>query len=629
MIAKSWTKRQEKSLYNIEQWSDGFFSVNAQGEVVVNLSPQTIKLTELANKITAAGLALPVLVRFNDILQRRLQKLIEVFEQARQLFGYQGQYTPVYPIKVNQQQRVVSELVKVPGLGLEAGSKPELLAVLAIARPNSVIICNGYKDSEYIRLALLGQRLGHKVYIIIEKSNELPIALQQAKLLNITPLLGVRIRLASISKGKWQNTGGKRAKFGLTTAQLLDLITELRAADYLASLQLLHVHMGSQIANIRDIQQGLHECARFYVELRQLGAPIHTVDVGGGLGIDYEGSQSRSYCSMNYSLQEYANNVIHILEDCCREHNVPQPHIITEAGRAMVAHHAVLITNVVAVEPMNIRHEEILQAAADGQVPMIPLLQEMQEAERAVDQFSAIEIYHEITYAYAEVQAKYLQGLLSLQQRALAEQLYISTCQQILPYLNYAQRSHRVVLDELNEELADKYFVNFSLFQSLPDAWAIQQVFPIMPLSHLNQPLNRRVTLQDLTCDSDGQVKIYVDNEGIEPTLALPEFNANDPYLLGVFLVGAYQEILGDMHNLFGDTHAVNVTTQVNDDYKIIITHEGENVQDVLDYVHFTAEGLLQRYREKLDNSALTEKEKTTYLQELTAGLQAYTYLEN
>jgi len=485
------------------------------------------------------------------------------------------------------------------------------------------VICNGYKDREYIRLALIGQQLGLRLYLVIEKASELSLIIEESQKMGIIPRLGVRIRLASIGAGKWQNSGGEKAKFGLSATQVLEVIAQIKAAHLIDSLQLMHFHLGSQIANIRDIQRALREVARYYVELRSSGAPIHIVDVGGGLGIDYDGTRSRSFCSMNYSLQEYADNVVHELRGICNALNLPYPDLITESGRAMTAHHAVLITNVTDIEQ------------APGHLPPSPastddpyIIQDLWAGLAHLNQRSAVEVYHDAVYRLSEVHSMFTHGLLNLTQRARAEQLYYATCWQVRSFLQVNSRLHREIFDELNEKLADKYFCNFSLFQSAPDAWAIEQLFPIMPLHRLHELPERRARIQDLTCDSDGQFEYYVDCEGVNTSLPVHTLRAGEPYLLGIFLVGAYQEILGDMHNLFGDTCSVNVHLRADGSYELRDAAEGDTVQTMLHYVNFDAGFLRNAYRKRLQTSNLNAEQRQAYLCELESGLVGYTYLE-
>jgi arginine decarboxylase len=629
MLNLNWNITRSRELYNIAHWSNAYFDINAQGHVVAypkgNSDGPAVDLYALGRQLNEAGLALPVLVRFVDILHHRIDMLCDAFARAMQTENYQASYTAVYPIKVNQQSHVVKEILAAGGtrVGLEAGSKPELLTVLALASPGATIICNGYKDREFIRLALIGQQLGLHTYIVIEKSSELPLIIEEARAMNITPELGVRVRLASIGSGKWQNTGGEKGKFGLSSAQILQVIEHLQKADMLQNLKLMHFHMGSQIANIRDVHAALREAARYYAQIYALGASLQILDVGGGLGVDYEGTHSRSFCSLNYSVQEYANNVVHTFAELCKECDLPFPHIITESGRAMTAHHAVLLTNITDVEDAPGLHIPEPPAADEPRI-----IQDLWEGLANLGPHSAVEAYHDATYWLSEVHAQFTHGVLDLPQRARAEQLYFATCQGVRNLLHAGSRTHREILDDLNEKLADKYFINLSLFQSIPDAWAIEQVFPIVPLQRLYERPDRRAVLQDLTCDSDGRIDSYVDAEGLETSLPVHSLKADEVYMVGIFLVGAYQEILGDMHNLFGDTHAVNVMVQADGSYCLSEAEQGDTVEDMLRYVHFDPDNLRQRYRARLQECALSEILQDAYLAELENGLQGYTYLE-
>jgi arginine decarboxylase len=627
---QDWDRNKARQTYNIEYWGGGYFDVNEQGHVVACPDPEVpwsqVNLYELSREISEAGLSLPVLVRFSDILHHRVNSLCAAFETAMQANDYQGQYTAVYPIKVNQQKSVVDEILSqgAQQVGLEAGSKPELMAVLAQAHEASVIICNGYKDREYIRLALIGQALGLRVFIVVEKLSELEHIIRESGDLGIRPCLGVRVRLSSLGSGKWQNTGGDKSKFGLLTSQLLDMVKQLHEHDMSDCLQLLHFHMGSQISNIQDIHRGMREACRYYAELYEMGVSIRCLDVGGGLGVDYEGTRSRSFCSMNYSVQEYANNIVHTISDICVQENLPQPDIISESGRALTAHHAVLITNVIDTEVL---HEGRLQAEKDDNESSILL--DLYSGLQNLEQYSVLESYHNAFHSLQEAQQKYIHGMLSIQQRARAEQLYYATCRQVRDLLQPAVRAHRELLDELNEKLADKYFCNFSLFQSMPDVWAIQQIFPVMPLHRLDERPQRRALIQDLTCDSDGRIDLYVDSEGIEGSLPLHSLNADEEYILGFFMLGAYQEILGDMHNLFGDTDSVNVSMNDDGSYELVRDEQGDTVEEMLRYVHFDADELLDSYQQKIDQAGLADNIRNIFMAELEAGLRGYTYLED
>ncbi|MEI8572543.1 biosynthetic arginine decarboxylase [Methylomonas sp. LW13] len=602
-----WSIEQSKQLYAIQQWGNGYFSINDQGHVCVK--PQAdcateIDLFDIAQALRGKGLNFPVLVRFTDILCDRIRQLQQAFDQARAANHYSGHYTPVYPIKVNQQGNVVESIVAAEHIGLEAGSKPELLAILGLAKPGGTIVCNGYKDRAYIRMALMGQLMGLSVFIVIEKPSELEMIIEEAAKLQVTPLIGLRVRLSTISAGKWQNSGGEKSKFGLHASEVLQLIARLQQLNMLNCLQLMHFHMGSQIANIHDIKLALKEAGQFYLQLHQLGANITTVDAGGGLGVDYDGSGSRRECSINYSVNEYAENIVRAFADVAQQHGLPQPNIITESGRAITAHHAVLITNVTEVES--------LQGAATAVT---------------ISGQNIAEAYHNAQFNMAEARAQFVQGDLSLTELAEAEKHYVSLCQQIQRKLNLDNHHHREILQELDEKLADKVFCNFSLFQSMPDIWGIDQIFPIMPIHNLQQQPNRRAVLQDLTCDSDGRIDQYVDHQNIANTMPLHSIAEDQDYLIGFFMVGAYQEILGDMHNLFGDTHSINIELE-GDSYRFGDFMEGEDVSELLDYVHINTEALKTAYRQKLGVSGLTAAQKQAFEQELLAGLNAYTYLE-
>lgn len=620
-----WNLHRAKETYGISHWGDGYFDINAKGHVVVyphrHKQAGQADLYEIVQSIKQEGLSLPVLVRFTDILQDRVKLLHKAFEKAREEYSYGGRYTPVYPIKVNQQRWVIEAILgnDRTEVGLEAGSKAELLALLALAK-NGPIICNGYKDREYIRFALIGTRLGLDIKIVIEKFSELALILQESEALGIAPQLGVRVRLSSISAGKWQNSGGEKSKFGLNANQLLTLIERLKAADRLKWLTVMHFHMGSQVANIRDIQTALREAGRYYAELHRLGAGIRCVDVGGGLGIDYEGTRSSSFCSINYSIDEYALNIVRAFSETCSEYQLPHPDLVTEAGRAMSAHHAVLITKAIEFESVPEQMPEPTESRNQ-------ILMDLREALTHLSCAPVLGLYHDAQFDLSEARSRYLQGKLSLAELAEAERLHAAICHGVRARLDTTIRAHRDALDELNERLADKVFCNFSVFQSMPDVWAIQQIFPVMPLHRLDEPPTRRAVIQDLTCDSDGKLELYIDGQNIEKTLPLHP-PGNTPYLIGFFLVGAYQEILGDMHNLFGDTHSVNIELDEQGRYRLIQPLRGDGADDLLRYVHIEPEELERIYRKKLVDAHLEPIQRKQFENELISGLNAYTYLE-
>ncbi|MEE8387873.1 MAG: biosynthetic arginine decarboxylase [Acidiferrobacterales bacterium] len=626
---KEWSIAEARKTYNIAHWSGGYFGINEAGHVTAcpsGDSGQTeIDLYQLSKEIRDSGLSFPVLVRFSDILRHRIDRLATAFTKAIGKRGVAQRYTAVYPIKVNQQYSVVEQIVSHGGkhVGLEAGSKPELMAVLALAPQNGgTIICNGYKDMEYIRLALIGRALGHRLFIVIEKLSELELVFRVARDMGVTPLLGLRVRLASIGSGNWQNTGGDKSKFGLSSQQITVAIKRLKKEGLDNSVQMLHFHMGSQIPRLSDIEKGLAEGASFYAALKAEGLPVKTVNVGGGLGIDYEGTRSRNYCSVTYSIDEYASAVVDALDKVCSEKAIEFPEIITEAGRAMVAHHAMLITNVIESEQRSDPPEVEPEANAPAEVKA--LWDDLQQ----IRQRQIIEAFHNARSHFGKIQAMFSRGELTLTQRASAENIYQSLCQRARAMLSPEKHDHRELIDELNARLASKYFVNFSLFQSMPDAWAIQQVFPVLPLNRLDEKPDQRGVIEDITCDSDGRLDLYPDAEGVESTLPLHTLRLGEPYILGIFLLGAYQEILGDMHNLFGDTNSVHVELH-KDSYRLTNAARGDDIDAVLRYVHFDPDNLLMIYKNKVAKAALEDEQRAQYLHELAAGLKGYTYLED
>src|SRR5215208_2750814 len=516
----AWTIDAARTLYNIEGWGAGYFDVNDRGHVVVRPDrrhpERELDLYELAMDLEAQGVALPVLLRFSDVLRSRIEQLSERFAAAVREFEYTGGYTTVYPIKVNQQRHVVEEIVefgKSSGVGLECGSKPELQAVLALAEhTDHLIICNGYKDEEFMRLALMGQKLGHKVYIVLEQLSEVDVLLQVADELGVTPTAGVRIKLHSEGSGRWAKSGGEKSKFGLSNAQLVKLVDRLRDENRLDILKLIHFHLGSQITDIRYIKSGLQEISRYYAELRGMGVDITHVDVGGGLGVDYDGSQSTTQASVNYSLQEYANDVVYTLAESCRELDLPMPHIISESGRALTAHHALLLLSVIDVE-----------SQADNVMPELTdddhsFLHEMAEDYNAVTRRRVREVYHDATFAKERSQELFNSGVLSLRERALAEQIYVATITAVARLAQQDRDEYDDIIEDLEATLTDRYFCNFSLFQSLPDSWAIDQLFPVMPIHRLQDEPNRRGTVQDVTCDSDGKIEQFIGGRTAKPS---------------------------------------------------------------------------------------------------------------
>jgi len=625
----AWSIEESRELYNVEGWGIGYFDVNEKGHVTVHPTKDPdrgLDLFEIAMDLEAQGVGLPLLLRFSDILRTRLNTLTERFRGAIQEFGYTGGYTTVYPIKVNQQRHVIEEIVaygEAYGVGLEVGSKPELQAVLALTeRSDHLIVCNGYKDEEYMRLALIGQRLGHKVLIVIEKISEVDTMLRVASEMNVRPTAGVRIKLSTSGAGRWSESAGEKSKFGLNAPQLMKVLEKLRNAGQLDILEMVHFHLGSQIPDIRNVKMAMTEVARYYVELRQLGVDIKYADVGGGLGVDYDGSRSTGSASVNYSIQEYANDIVYTLAEACREADVPMPHIISESGRALTAHHALLLVNVVDLEtqlpdvPQGIREDDHL------------IVHELLETYRSADARNVREVYHDTTFAKEQVHSLFNNGVLSLAERAIAERLIIAIMNRLAQLAQKDEEDFEDLIPGISSTLIDRYFCNFSLFQSLPDSWAIDQLFPIMPIHRLDEEPTRYGTLQDMTCDSDGKIDRFVGYRKPKNSLELHTLNDGEPYVLGIFLTGAYQEILGDLHNLFGDTNAVHVRL-TDQGYEIGDLVHGDTVTEVLNYVQFNAQDLIATFRRKVQNAKdLPRVDANAFIADYIAGLAGYTYLE-
>jgi arginine decarboxylase len=622
-----WTVADSRSLYGIRHWGSGYFNVGDNGNVWA--SPhrrieRDIDLYQLVGELAGKGLDLPLLVRFPDILQDRVTRLCGAFDKAIAAQGYNNHYTALYPIKVNQQEAVVKNIIATPdvSIGLEAGSKPELMAVLALAPKGCTITCNGYKDRDFIRLALIGQKLGHKVFIVIEKVVEVELVIEEARKLGVLPTVGVRVRLSSLASSKWADTGGEKGKFGLSAAQLIHVAERLASAGMTECVRLLHFHMGSQISNISDYRAGFKEAIRYFGELRGMGLPIDHVDVGGGLGVDYDGTHSRNVSSINYDMEEYAQVIVSMLAEFCDEAEIPHPRILSESGRAMTAHHAVLLMNVTDVE----RLPDTIPQGHDFPNLSAPV-RKLFELMNFNDEELVTELYYRASHCIAEVAESYAEGRVPLREKALAEQAYAVLCRRLHDQLQVAQRSQRQVFDELNEKLADKYFCNFSVFQSLPDTWAINQILPIMPIHRLDEQPTRRAVLQDLTCDSDGKVKQYVDQQSIETTMSVHEVRPGQQYVIAVFLVGAYQEILGDMHNLFGDPDSVNVYVREGGQLEFSGIEEHDTIEDMLRYVHLSPEDIISRYEAKTQHADISPEERDAFFAEFCHGLKQSSYL--
>ncbi len=621
--------RNALELYNVEGWGVGYFGVNDEGRLTVHpdRNPERgIDLYALALDLHDQGVGLPLLLRFSDILKSRIETLSKSFRQAINETAYKNGYTAVYPIKVNQQRHIIQEIVefgKTFGVGLEAGSKPELHAVLALTEDTShMIVCNGYKDEEYMRLALMGQRLGHQVFIVLEMVQEVDVLLKVAKEMDIRPTAGIRIKLASAGSGRWAESAGEKSKFGMNPPQLVRVLDKLKSTGNLDILKLIHFHLGSQIPDIRTIKAALAEVARYYVELRNFGVDITHVDVGGGLGVDYDGSRSGRSSSTNYSLQEYANDIVYTLNEVCEENELPAPHIITESGRALTAHHAMLLINVIDVESQQVAPEVPVDPENDHQV-----LLTLSDSLNEVSTRSLREVYHDAIFAKERARDLFNSGVLSLRDLSRAEQLYLKILEAVLRFSD--PQAHEDIVAEVGDVLTDRYFLNFSLFQSLPDSWAIDHLFPIVPVHRLDEEPTRRGTIQDITCDSDGKIDTFVGGRRMKRTLELHPIRPNEPYILGVFMTGAYQEILGDLHNLFGDTNAVHIRLQ-NDSYEVTDVVHGNTVTEVLQYVQFHSSELVTTFRRKVGRCrGLSRQDANTFIADFMAGLDGYTYLES
>ncbi len=617
-----------ENLYNIAHWGEGYFSINSNGNIEISKNPEQkgVELQAIVNAADRAGLHLPLLIRCSDILHDRVRRLYQAFNDAIEENEYKGTYKLVYPIKVNQEQSVVRELLKSPKnhIGLEAGSKPELMAVIGmLGDQHSTIVCNGYKDSSYIRTALIAQQMGHKVFIVIEKKSELEIILNESKRLNVKPTLGVRIRLVSKSAGKWENTGGVKSKFGLNAKQVLELVAQLKANDLLDCLQLMHCHLGSQIANIHDIRYCMQEVARYYVELRHLNAPIGTIDVGGGLSVDYEGTRSNKGCSMNYSLHEYATHILLAIKHLCQQAEIPEPNIISESGRALTAHHAILISDITDIEVID--KSPVLPEISEEDSHVI---RDIYDTYQAITDSSPTEIYNYAAHSLNEAHSLFKHGVIGLQEKAKVEAFYTNICMELKERLDESNPGEEALLTMINESMAAKIFCNISFFQSIPDAWAIGQVFPVAPISHLKETPSMHTILQDLTCDSDGTLKQYPGSYCVNTTLMLPPYDSRNPYSLGFFLVGAYQEILGNLHNLFGDTNSLDVKLLDDGQFELNDLVSGDTVTNVLNLAHYDTKKLIQSYEKQLIQSELPKDLILSYLNELRSIFSQLTYLD-
>jgi len=632
-----WTPKDSEALYLVDKWSNGYFGINDAGNVVarpdgarVEGGPTEIDLSELIAQIRRRGLETPLLLRFDGILRARVRELADAFDRARSEYGYTARYATVFPIKVNQQRHLVDVLMQEGarrGMGIEVGSKPELLAVMALySRKDGVIVCNGYKDQDYVETALLTSRLGTTPILVVEKPSEVETILETSKALGIRPVLGVRTKLGLRGAGRWSESGGDRSKFGLTTRQVVDMVEELRERGYLDCLRLLHFHIGSQITRIRTVKDAMGEATRTLTSLRQMGVPIEWFDVGGGLGVDYDGSSTTFDSSMNYTVQEYANDIVYALKSTCEEAGIPEPKILSESGRALTAHHAVLVTEVLGVTDFATigKPDEVTEDEPE-------IVHEFSDVYSQVSPKNIQESYHDAVHLREQAMTLFQVGQLSLPERARVEEFFWRTCEQILRIT----RTLEYVPDDLlhlERDMADTYFLNFSVFQSMPDSWAISQVFPIVPLHRHHTEPTRRAVLADITCDSDGKIDRFIDLvEDVKETLELHPIVPGERYYIGVFLVGAYQEILGDMHNLFGDTHVVHVDS--NGDGRARLTHfvPGDKVEEVLSYVEYYRTDLIAALRrnveEAIEDDRIGFEDSARLLSHMEKGLSSYTYL--
>ena len=629
---KKWTIEDSKELYNINGWGTSYFGINEKGDAYVTPCKDNtqIDLRDVMDELALRDVTPPVLLRFPDILDNRIEKMSFCYDKAREAYDFKGENFIIYPIKVNQMQPVVNEIISHGqkfNLGLEAGSKPELHAVIAVqCKSDSLIICNGYKDESYIELAMLAQKLGKRIFIVVEKLNEIAIIAKTAKRLNVKPNIGIRIKLASSGSGKWAESGGDASKFGLTPTELLEALKKLDDCGLHDCVKLIHFHIGSQITKIRRIQNALTEAGQYYANLRKMGYNIEFVDCGGGLGVDYDGTRSsNSESSVNYSIQEYINDCVYAFVDIANRNGIPHPNIITESGRSLTAHHSVLVLDVLGAASLPEMPEEFEAKETDHK-----LVKDLYEIWDNLNPKSMLEDWHDADQIREDCLDMFAHGMVDLKTRAEIEAMYWSVCHEI----NGIAKTMKHVPDELkglDRLLADKYFCNFSLFQSLPDCWGIDQLFPIMPIQRLNERPSRHCTLQDITCDSDGKVANFAVDGGQSNVLPVHALKNDEPYYIGVFLVGAYQEILGDMHNLFGDTNAAHITVK-DGNYHIDQLIDGETVEEVLEYVQYNPKKLVRQLEQWVTKSVkqgkLSLEEGKEFLSNYRSGLYGYTYLE-
>jgi arginine decarboxylase len=629
---RKWRIDDSRELYNINGWGINYFGINEKGHATVSPLKEkgpTIDLAEVMQELSLRDVATPLLLRFPDILDNRIEKINGCFDAAIKEYGFKGKYYNVFPIKVNQQSAVLEEVVrhgKKFNIGLEAGSKPELHAVLAnMDNPESLIVCNGYKDEDFIELALLAQKMGKRIFLVVEKLNELTLIMELSRRLNVRPNIGIRIKLASNGSGKWEESGGYQSKFGLNSSDLLEALSMVEREGFTDCVKLIHFHLGSQITNIRKIKAGLREVTQFYVQLHRLGIRLEFVDIGGGLGVDYDGSRSTNASSVNYSVQEYANDVIFTIADTCNKLDLPHPNMIAESGRALTAHHSILVFNVLETAA-----QAFFDDATEIRTDAPEVLRDLYNIYKGLTSKNLMESWHDAVQFNDDVLDRFNMGILDLSTRAMAERLFWSIVRKT-DRLAKEMRHPPYELSGLSRLLAEKYFGNFSLFQSLPDSWAIDQIFPVMPIQRLDEEPTVDTTVQDITCDSDGKIDLFVRGGEVTRTLPLHPLKHEEPYYLAVYLVGAYQEILGDLHNLFGDTNAVHIVCK-NNGYEIEKVIDGESVADVLEYVNFSDKALVRTMENWVTGSVkegkISLQEGKEFLNIYRSGLYGYTYLE-
>ena len=636
----AWSTADALELYSVPAWGSGYFSINAAGRVVVRPEPgseREIDLLEVVQGLAQRDLATPVVIRFSDILRSRLRHLHDAFARAIAENDYRGRYRAVFPIKVNQQRLVVEEVFRYGaefGFGLEVGSKPELLAVMAMtaSQPERLVVCNGFKDASYIEAVILATKLGRTIVPVVENFSELDLILKAAERYGVRPRIGVRVKLASEGSGRWRESAGAKSKFGLFVTEILELLEQLKSRGMQDCLQLVHCHPGSQLQDIQRVKEAINELAHVYAELKLMGAGLECIDVGGGLGVDYDGSGSNAGSSMNYTLDEYASDVVYRIGSVCDARGIPHPQIVSESGRAIAAHHSVLVFDVLgasALDRLSIGADEEAEWRRRGPLPQP--IQDLFDAYRGIDARRLVECYHDAQTAREQAMQMFSLGVLSLEQRGLAERAYFATCARIREVVGTLKRRPKE-LAEIDTALADIYFCNFSVFQSLPDSWAIDQLFPIMPIHRLDEPPERNATLADITCDSDGKIDRFVGPRGPRPTLRLHAPVPGEPYFLGAFLVGAYQETLGDLHNLFGDTHVVHIRLHDEGGWWIEEIVKGDTANRVLEYMEYDVAELAPALARDCEQAVREGRMQVGEIQALKrfydAELDGYAYLE-